>query len=55
MRTGTDGNGITTLVTFYKCPLKCRYCINEKCHDNPIVKVQNRKIEDQGYENDVGG
>lgn len=37
LRTGTDGNGITTLVTFYKCPLKCKYCINDKCHDNPIV------------------
>lgn len=35
LRTGTDGDGITTLVTFYKCPLKCRYCINDKCHENP--------------------
>lgn len=33
LRTGTDGKGITTLVTFYKCPLKCKYCINDRCHD----------------------
>lgn len=32
LRTGTDGQGITTLVTFYGCPLKCKYCINNKCH-----------------------
>lgn len=32
-RLGTDGSGITTLVTFMKCPLKCKYCINEKCHE----------------------
>ncbi len=32
LRTGTDGQGITTLVTFYDCPLKCKYCINDKCH-----------------------
>lgn len=32
LRMGTDGQGITTLVAFYKCPLKCKYCINHKCH-----------------------
>ena len=25
---GTDGEGVTTLVTFYGCPLRCKYCIN---------------------------
>ena len=24
----TDGNGVTTLVALYGCPLACRYCIN---------------------------
>ncbi len=24
----TDGEGVTTLVAFYGCPLRCRYCIN---------------------------
>lgn len=28
---GTDGIGVTTLVGFYGCPLKCRYCINKGC------------------------
>jgi len=32
LRMGTDGNGITTLVTFYGCPLKCKFCINPQCH-----------------------
>ena len=29
----TDGSGITTLVAFMGCPLKCRYCLNPKCHE----------------------
>ena len=32
LRMGTDGQGITTLIAFYKCPLNCKYCINNKCH-----------------------
>ena len=32
LRMGTDGEGVTTLVTFVGCPLKCRYCINPQCH-----------------------
>lgn len=32
-RMGTDGSGITTLVTFMGCPLQCKYCLNEKCHE----------------------
>lgn len=27
-RVGVDGKGITTLVTFYGCPLRCKYCLN---------------------------
>lgn len=34
LRLGTDGEGITTLVTFFDCPLHCRYCINRFCHKN---------------------
>ncbi len=29
----TDGKGVTTLVTFYDCPLQCRHCINFICHE----------------------
>ena len=32
LRFGTDGKGITSLVTFYGCPLKCQYCLNPQCH-----------------------
>ena len=32
-RLGTDGEGVTTLVGFYGCPLRCRYCLNPACFD----------------------
>ena len=38
LRMGTDGPGITTLVTFMGCHLKCKYCINPKCHE-PIYEA----------------
>ncbi len=31
----TDGDGITTLVAFYGCPLDCRYCANPQCKHTP--------------------
>jgi pyruvate formate lyase activating enzyme len=27
-RLSTDGDGVTTLVAFHCCPLRCRYCLN---------------------------
>ena len=36
-RMGVDGKGVTTLVTFMGCPLKCRYCLNDMCHE-PIYQ-----------------
>ncbi len=30
-RLGTDGKGVTTLVGFYGCPLRCKYCLNPRC------------------------
>lgn len=27
-RFSTDGEGVTTLVAFHACPLRCRYCLN---------------------------
>lgn len=27
-RLSTDGEGVTTLVAFHACPLRCRYCLN---------------------------
>ncbi len=40
LRMGTDGKGITSLVTFYGCPLKCKYCLNPQCHrDISTIKL----------------
>ena len=27
----TDGQGVTTLVAFHGCPLRCKYCLNARC------------------------
>ena len=27
----TDGQGVTTLVAFHGCPLRCKYCLNPQC------------------------
>ena len=32
-RMATDGEGITTLVAFSGCPLRCRYCLNKASWD----------------------
>lgn len=32
LRMATDGEGVSTLVAFFDCPLHCKYCINEYCH-----------------------
>ena len=34
LRMGTDGAGVSTLVTFFDCPLHCKYCINNFCHED---------------------
>ena len=31
-RLATDGQGVTTLVAFHGCPLRCKYCLNNQCH-----------------------
>lgn len=38
LRMQTDGKGITTLVCFHGCPLRCRYCLNAFSFD-PKTKV----------------
>ena len=30
-RLATDGQGVTTLVAFHGCPLRCKYCLNAQC------------------------
>ena len=43
LRMGTDGSGITTLVTFKGCPLKCKYCLNKRCHE-PIYEADGKTL-----------
>ena len=43
LRMGIDGDGITTLVTFMRCPLKCKYCLNPKCHE-PIYEDDGKRV-----------
>lgn len=31
LRMKVDGHGVTTLVAFHGCPLRCRYCLNAQC------------------------
>ena len=45
-RIGSDGGGVRTLVTFYGCPLHCKYCINDFCHDS----ISNMKTIDEVLE-----
>lgn len=33
-RLTTDGEGVTTLVTFSGCPLRCKYCLNKTSWDS---------------------
>lgn len=33
LRMASDGQGVSTLVAFFGCPLHCKYCINEHCQD----------------------
>ena len=36
-RLATDGKGVTTLVAFHSCPLRCKYCLNSQCLDPKMV------------------
>lgn len=64
IRTNTDGKGITTLVAFYGCPLRCRYCLNEACHRaevdervdySPEELLERVKIDDIYFRMSGGG
>lgn len=47
LRIGTDGDGVTTLVGFYRCPLHCKYCLNQICHEKP--RIYNYLAAEQVY------
>lgn len=38
-RLAIDGDGVTTLVLLAGCPLRCRYCLNDYCHDDRPYRV----------------
>lgn len=45
---GTDGHGVTTLVTFHGCPLRCKYCLNPQClrEDSKVLMRSPEEIMD---------
>lgn len=57
----TDGDGVTTLVGLYGCPLSCKYCINKellhnyKCIDAPVDKLAEELLIDYCYFVATGG
>ena len=42
-RLTTDGEGVTTLVTFNGCPLRCKYCLNKTSWDAAKGKLYTPK------------
>lgn len=40
LRMATDGRGVSTLVAFFNCPLHCKYCINNSCHESKNFLLQ---------------
>lgn len=38
-RLAIDGEGVTTLVLLAGCPLHCKYCLNDYCHDDRPYRV----------------
>ncbi|WP_028128822.1 radical SAM protein [Selenomonas sp. AE3005] len=37
-RMGIDGSGISTLILFYGCPLRCKYCANWYCYQESTYR-----------------
>lgn len=62
-RMGSDGVGVTTLVGFWGCPLRCKYCLNPKCFDinakttllSPCELYEKLKIDDLYFVATGGG
>lgn len=45
-RIATDGEGVTTLVVFHSCPLRCRWCINPQTwrEGAPFISVTPQQL-----------
>lgn len=58
-----DGKGIVTLVTFFGCPLSCKYCINDHCSKpetkkafvSPKKLVEMLSVDDIYFSSSGGG
>ncbi len=48
-RLGIDGVGVTTLVAFHGCPLRCKYCLNHRCLESPegLAKFTPQQLYDR--------
>ena len=44
-RIQTDGQGVTTLVCFHGCPLRCRYCLNPFSFEEDTAYTQMTPLE----------
>lgn len=42
LRMATDGNGVSTLIAFWGCPLHCKYCLNDQCHEREYTNETER-------------
>ena len=42
LRMASDGAGVSTLVVFFGCPLRCKYCANWVCHESDTPKESYR-------------
>ena len=58
----TDGQGVTTLVAFHGCPLRCKYCLNAQClradgiwHQMDMMKILDEVMVDDLYYKATGG
>lgn len=45
LRINVDGEGVTTLVAGYGCPLHCAYCLNPQCLDSR-TKTESYSVEE---------
>ena len=61
-RLAIDGEGVTTLVAFHGCPLRCKYCLNPhslskdtQCIERSVEKLIDEVRIDQLYFLATGG
>ena len=55
LRMWSDGNGMSTLIAFWGCPLHCKYCANASCHekDTPKKSYTPQELVDKLKQDDI--